>query len=257
MAGNNRRSGERVLGSGHLVGLFLAVVVLCCVFYTLGYVMGRSQEATVRAAVVDDSGAASASSPTASPTRVTPANLPPSANPQTSAADVSPGGEWDFNARDNSAGNGSGTLPGDAPAAAGPEGGIASAGERSGMPANSSSNSARPASSAPAVQPSPTPSAMKHAAPAVVPTPPISADRFSPPLISHGSIILQVAALKSESDALAMAGAIQNKNFPAFVVMPGADKFYRVQVGPYADAQSAKSARKALDNAGFKSIFKH
>ena len=44
MAGNARRGGgDRVLESRHLVGLFLGVVLLCGVFFTLGYVMGRTQ----------------------------------------------------------------------------------------------------------------------------------------------------------------------------------------------------------------------
>src|SRR5271163_3091840 len=44
MAGNSKRGGgDRVLESRHLVGLFLGVVLLCGVFFTLGYVMGRTQ----------------------------------------------------------------------------------------------------------------------------------------------------------------------------------------------------------------------
>jgi DedD protein len=44
MAGSGRRgSGDRVLESRHLVGLFLGVVLLCGVFFTLGYVMGKTQ----------------------------------------------------------------------------------------------------------------------------------------------------------------------------------------------------------------------
>ena len=44
MAGNGKRGGgDRVLESRHLVGLFLGVVLLCGVFFTLGYVMGRNQ----------------------------------------------------------------------------------------------------------------------------------------------------------------------------------------------------------------------
>src|ERR1700726_1381735 len=44
MAGSGKRGGgERVLESRHLVGLFLGVVLLCGVFFTLGYVMGRNQ----------------------------------------------------------------------------------------------------------------------------------------------------------------------------------------------------------------------
>src|SRR5271170_508951 len=41
--GNGKRGGDRVLESRHLVGLFLGVVLLCGVFFTLGYVMGRTQ----------------------------------------------------------------------------------------------------------------------------------------------------------------------------------------------------------------------
>jgi DedD protein len=44
MAVNGKRGGgDRVLESRHLVGLFLGVVLLCGVFFTLGYVMGRTQ----------------------------------------------------------------------------------------------------------------------------------------------------------------------------------------------------------------------
>lgn len=42
-ARSGKRGGERILESRHLIGLFLGVVVLCAVFFTLGYVMGRSQ----------------------------------------------------------------------------------------------------------------------------------------------------------------------------------------------------------------------
>ena len=44
MASNGKRGGgDRILESRHLVGLFLGVVLLCGVFFTLGYVMGRTQ----------------------------------------------------------------------------------------------------------------------------------------------------------------------------------------------------------------------
>ena len=68
--------------------------------------------------------------------------------------------------------------------------------------------------------------------------------------------MLQVAAVQHESDALALAQALQQKKFPAFVITPGTDKYYRVQVGPYADGQSAATARRDLEAIGFKSIIK-
>ncbi len=68
--------------------------------------------------------------------------------------------------------------------------------------------------------------------------------------------MLQVAALTRQADALALAESLQKKGFPAFVLTPGADHFYRVQVGPYADAQTSGAAKKGLEKAGFKAIVK-
>jgi cell division septation protein DedD len=73
-------------------------------------------------------------------------------------------------------------------------------------------------------------------------------------LIPRGAITLQVAALLREADALALAQALQEKKFPAIVITPSADRYYRVQVGPYADTRSANAARRELEKQGFKSI---
>ena len=72
-----------------------------------------------------------------------------------------------------------------------------------------------------------------------------------------GTYTLQVAALTKEGDALDLAKQLQKKKFPAFVLSPQTDKYYRVQVGPYVDKASADSARKGLEGAGFKAIVKH
>jgi cell division septation protein DedD len=77
------------------------------------------------------------------------------------------------------------------------------------------------------------------------------------PLIPGGAYTLQVAALTKEADALELATRLQKKKFPAFVVSPQADKYYHVQVGPYADPKAADAARKGLQGAGFKAIVKH
>ena len=57
-------------------------------------------------------------------------------------------------------------------------------------------------------------------------------------------------------DALEMAEAIQQKRFPCFVATPSSDNYYRVQVGPYQDVASAESAKRALEQLGFKPIIK-
>lgn len=41
MASARRGQSEITLGAGHVAGMFLGVVVLCGIFFTLGYVMGR------------------------------------------------------------------------------------------------------------------------------------------------------------------------------------------------------------------------
>ena len=76
------------------------------------------------------------------------------------------------------------------------------------------------------------------------------------PLIPRGAIVLQVAAVKNEQDALALAQALQAKKFPSYVLTPTGDSYYRVQVGPYADQQSANQARRGLEQQGFKAIVK-
>jgi len=221
MAGGNgkRGGGDRVLESRHLAGLFLGIVVLCSVFFTLGYVMGRTQYggSAVHAAASADKPAAVA--------RV-PGKPSPEAAPTTVPA---PAGEWDFYTKKDNDHLQPAANP--APAAA---------------PAPPPSVAvASPPSSSTAKEPSPAPA-----------QPAPEAAHLAPPKLLKGTIVLQVAALTQQSDAMAMAAALQKKNFPAFVVAPTADKFYRVQVGPYPDDHAVQSARSALDRAGFKAIIK-
>lgn len=111
-------------------------------------------------------------------------------------------------------------------------------------PAKTVTASARPAES---------PKSQAASAKAVKPAKGSDADA---PLIPKGSIMVQVAAVMRQDDALGLAQALQQKRFPAFVIPPGADKYYRVQVGPYADKESAAIARRDLEANGFKTIVK-
>jgi DedD protein len=204
MAGNGKRGGgDRVLESRHLVGLFLGVVLLCGVFFTLGYVMGRNQFGPVHAEDTD------LRKPQPAPVAAK-AKQP---EPQPAATP----NEWDF--------YGKGAPKDPRPVE---------------TPVATRSNNA-PTASAATTKPV---AATKEPA------------RFQPPKLGKGSIVLQVSALTRQSDALAMADAIQQKRFPSFVVTPTTDNFYRVQVGPYPDEKSADAAKHALEQAGFKSIIK-
>jgi cell division septation protein DedD len=192
-----------VLESRHLLGLFLGVVVICGVFFTLGFVMGRTQsDSSVRAA-----------SATIPKLKTEPA---PAASPAAPAASAVPKpSEWDF--------------------------------YRAGEP-KKAEDSLQPTEPAKTEFSKPTESAKPAAVPAK--------SGFKPPLIPRGAIVLQLAALSRETDALALAEALQQKEYPAFVLVPSGDSYYRVQVGPYADAKSADIAKRALERDGFKAIVK-
>jgi DedD protein len=203
-ARNGKRGGDRILESRHLVGLFLGVVLLCAVFFTLGYVMGRSQYGgSVHAAATATPRSAAQPVESSSPKEKAPSTPRPT-------------GEWDFYTNKNN----DHLEPAPAPAPHSPS--------ASAAPTGGGNTSSAP----PAVA---KPSGRK---------------------MLQGSIVLQVAAVTRSSDALAMAEALQQKKFPAFVVAPAADNFYRVQVGPYATDRAAESAKTALDRVGFKAIIK-
>lgn len=204
-----------VLESRHLVGLFLLMVVISGVVFTLGYVLGRSQYySQVRVAAASPEPARP--EPTAQPVKPSNSASPAGRSPQDSAASAQPPADWDF--------------------------------FKAAEPKKTEEFKPQPKSSAPA----------KAAPPAKASTPAAAVKKslLTAPLVAHGAIVLQVAALTREDDALALAEALQQKKFPAFVLTPGADHYYRVQVGPYTDAQSAAIARRGLEHEGFKSILK-
>lgn len=69
--------------------------------------------------------------------------------------------------------------------------------------------------------------------------------------------VLQVAAMKHEDNADALAKTLQKRNFPAFVFKRGANPFYRVAVGAYSDPDSAVRVKDQLKAQGFEAILKH
>jgi mono/diheme cytochrome c family protein/cell division septation protein DedD len=72
-------------------------------------------------------------------------------------------------------------------------------------------------------------------------------------LLPRGTLILQVAAFAQEANAHKLVESLRQKNFPAFLSTTDKEGgFYRVQVGPYADEESARTALSELGSAGFK-----
>jgi cell division septation protein DedD len=215
MASNKKNGGDFVLESRHLVGLFLLLVVIFGVVFTLGYLMGRGQvDSRVRAAV----GALAGSDETAAPPAAKSKTRPGSEDAQVPKKNS----DWDF--------------------------------YHSADPQAAADHLQPPPKAA--VQSAPPAAPPKAAAPSKPAKPAKSPGGTDAPLIPKGAIMLQVAAVMHQDDALALAQALQQKKFPAYVIPPGADKLYRVQVGPYPDNQTASAARQQLEANGFKSIIK-
>jgi septal ring-binding cell division protein DamX len=225
MASGGKRgsAGERVLESRHVIGLFMLMLLFSGVFFTLGYVMGRNEiDSPVRAATDFFKKPEKPALPKADANSKRANNSAPTTAPTETAAP--PNSDWEF----YHAGDGKKTEDHLKPVASAP---------------------------APALARKNVPALVKAAAP------PKNAGRSSKvsnaPLIPGGAYTLQVSALTKESDALELATRLQKKKFPAFVLSPQGDKYYRVQVGPYADQKAADQAKKGLESAGFKPIVKH
>ncbi len=213
--------GDMTLESRHLIGIFLGLVVICGVFFTLGYVMGRTQfETSVNAASI---GKPAATAPGVKPEL--PSASTGKASPAPSPAD------WTYHTATEA------KKPVDVLQPPPPKNSTAAGRTK--------------------VELNPAPVKREPARPESVAAPVSrAASRVKAPLIPKGSIVLQVAALSREGDALALADALQQKRFAAFVLQPMGDNLYRVQVGPYADSASADAGKKALLREGFKAILK-
>jgi DedD protein len=71
------------------------------------------------------------------------------------------------------------------------------------------------------------------------------------------SYYVQVAAVTRQEDADALVDALKKKQYPAFSASnPSVDKFFRVQVGPYADIKDAELTRSHLVADGYNPILK-
>ncbi len=68
----------------------------------------------------------------------------------------------------------------------------------------------------------------------------------------YDGFVLQVGAMAHKENAEALAEKLRAKSFPAFVFDQGGDGLYRVDVGPYPDADYARGVKEELAGAGFK-----
>ena len=87
--------------------------------------------------------------------------------------------------------------------------------------------------------------------------PPKAATDAATAASSNGGYYVQVAAVSRQEDAESLVEALKKKQYPAFTANnSSADKFYHVQVGPYADLKEAEATRTRLIGDGYNPIVK-
>jgi len=87
-------------------------------------------------------------------------------------------------------------------------------------------------------------------------TAPPSLFALKPAVVSSGTIMVQIAAVKSRPDAEALAAALQKNGFSPTVRSEPQDKLLHVQIGPFSSHEEAKAMRQKLSSAGYNAFIK-
>ena len=200
---------EITLGTGRMLALFFAFVLVCAVFFAVGFSLGRR---TASAGAGRLPGAAAGTSA---------AVVRPSAAKNDAPQKTPQSGDFSFYKAVGEKNANSALAPQDATAA----------------PAN--------------------PAAATAVAPPKAATDTASgAPASSTTASSTSSYYVQVAAVTRQEDADALVEALKKKEYPAFANNASVDKYYRVQVGPYADFKDAEAMRARLVSDGYNPIVK-
>src|SRR5271168_4648103 len=210
---------EITLGTAKLLGLFFGLVMVCAVFFALGYTLGRKS----------DTGLAAASP--AVPLQTTSNGVKPAGSASTQPAPAM----TFYKAVEQKDANAQLTpVSTDAGSAAAASQTAASA------PGASSPGASSPGTSSPGTQAQPSQT-----------NPP---DPMAP--LPTTAYFVQVAAVTKPEDADALVDALKKKEYPAFVASNTVDKLLRVQVGPFTDIKDAEATRGRLINDGYNPIVK-
>jgi cell division protein FtsN len=216
MARGDEREFELVLGNKQLLSMFFLVVVLLAVFFSLGYMVGKSFGPGQTLAAEPPA----TSRPDTPADRPAPVLRPPVATPSPEADAAPPG------------------LPLERtePAAV-----------RETRPGTDT----KPARTAPArTEPVPSP------VPEVRPPSVASAPAPAPPGVALRGLHLQIAAVRVRPDAEALAESLRKKGYDVRLNDQATDGWYRLLLGPFPDDRAAREMRDKLEKDGYKSILR-
>jgi DedD protein len=242
----SKPDADLTLGIGSLLSIFFGVVLICGIFFGFGYSMGRRNARTTVA-------------PAATVPPQTLAATSPLPENELSGAPLKP-------------------VEPDSGAAFPPE-------DKNPAPNTNSTDTKAPANSS-----TPAPAAAKHPAPAAAPpkaahvvesattdtslnavpsTPhapapkphagvmaPLTQAPGDAAIVPGQPIMVQIAAVSRQEDAEVLAGALRKRGFNPTVRPGSGDKFFHVQVGPFADKTQAETIKQHLLADGYNAIMK-
>jgi DedD protein len=234
---------EITLGVGKLLGLFFLLAAICGIFFSIGYSLGKSSGR--EQALNDQPTPAAVSSSDTGSTASNGSDNKPSAAVATKPAAQAP-------AQENQNTDQQGSLT------------FYNAVKQNDNAPQTTADTKTPASApqteTPKTVASPTPAAPLTATSTTSTSASKSADVIShtSPVTGPGTIVVQIAAVSREDDAVALAGALRKKNYNVFVVNNPItnDKFYHVQVGPFSNMADAQAMKAKLTAEGYNPIIK-
>lgn len=222
--GRSRRTGssdtEITLGTRSLVGIFFGLVLICGVFFGLGYSVGRV-----------GSSHAAAAAPGSAPGPVADNQLQkPPAGQETLTPVPTPA--------PTDTGNGGTPAPNNA-----------------GAPTQNAANTPPPAgapnpASGPAANGGGTP------APNPGPAPTLAPAALTQPVAAPGTFMVQVAAVRVAQDADILVAALKQHGYSAVVRNEPQDALLHVQLGPFATRADAMAMRSRLLADGYNAVLK-
>jgi len=235
--GDEEDGAEITLGARSLLGIFFGLVLICSIFFGLGYSVGRGSAA--KAAVASSGSETPAATPNGQAKPSAQQALAEAPETQDASAGATPA---------------SGSPEENAPAlepAAGPAA-VASPTGSGANPAAASGSAARTAAapaSAPAatVKPAGFPSEEPGAAPALQPAVATTAP---------SGIMVQVAAISVPQDANILVDALKKHGYTAVIRNEAQDKLLHVQLGPFASRAEANAMRTKLLADGYNAVVK-
>ncbi len=230
MAERETPETEVTLSTGKLLGIFVGLVVICAIFFSLGYVFGHGNTPGNKTEVIPNAPASgnSGTKPSAgnknsdSPAQACVAGTPNCPPNTTAPAATAPATDTNQSAQ--------------------------------ATPAQQPPNpSAPPSSSTASVKPPDRPAASSSNTPTAT-NPPATSGSKNP---MAGTYMVQVAAVSKQEDAEILVAALRRKQYPAFVVsnIPG-DPLFHIRVGPFTDPKEADAMRTRLLNDGYNAIVK-